>query len=103
MSDPGFQNRLRRNGANSPRPKPTIDPARARKLRRQEGGGIFRATMGVVMIVVGSQLIKHTNQNYEAVKAAGGVGTAAGLGLVGLIVMLIGVIMAIRGFFASRR
>ena len=103
MSDPRFQNRLRRNGANTPRPKPTIDPARARKLRRQEGGGGFRATIGVVMIVVGSQMIKHTNQNYETIKAAGGLGMAVGFALIGIIIWVIGIVMAIRGFFASRR
>ena len=99
MSNADFQERLRRVGANSPQQQPI-----ARSASRSGRPGLRKPNYGLVgaggaVMMLGLQVVKYANANYEAIRDSSGVGTAAGLGLAGIAALLIGVFVMMRAAF----
>ena len=96
MTNAGFQDRLQRLNANSPQQQ-SITRGVAHKERFRARKPNYRLMgLGGASIGLGVQVIKYTNENYQTIKDSSGIGTAAGLGVAGMVALLIGLILLIR-------
>ena len=94
MSNSDFKERLQRIGANPTQQHPMI-PNAGRPRKRKPNLGLVGA--GGAIMMIGIQVVKYANKNYEAIRDSSGFGTAAGLGLAGIAVFLLGIFVIIRG------
>jgi len=102
MPNADFQDRLQRIGANSP-----IQQSMTRGAPQAGRTGMQKLNYGLIAVgaaimVLGLQAVKYANENYEAIRDSNGIGAAAGLGLVGMVALLIGVIVMMRAVFKRR-
>lgn len=99
MSTEDFQERLRRISTGAPQYQAVAEgPGRA-GAPQQARPGFVGAGIGGAMMALGLKLIRDTNQNYEAIRDGSGLGTAAGLGVLGMALALIGIVVILRSAY----
>jgi hypothetical protein len=96
MSNADFHSRLQRIGADAAIAQPTMQsaPTGSGPAKTKMKVGLF--ALGSLVGVIGMQAIKYANTNYDAIKAASGAGSAAGLGLGAIATLLVGLFIMLR-------
>lgn len=96
MSNADFQARLQRIGATSPQQQPMAQGASpsGRPAKRKLNHTLL--AVGAVIMAIGIQAVNHTIEYYHAIRAESGIGTAIGISLVSVLIVLIGCIVAMR-------
>jgi uncharacterized membrane protein YhaH (DUF805 family) len=97
MSNSDFEDRLRRIKATGGQQRPTVSSASG-----EESGHVTRLIVAVVMVNAGALLIKVANANYDFIRDQYGVPIAAGLGLVGIAMVIFGVLRLIGAIRSAR-
>ncbi|KAB7616164.1 hypothetical protein F9L33_05275 [Amylibacter sp. SFDW26] len=101
MTKKDFQDRLQRINKHSQQPEPINECIDYKPRSRGSKVRAFKvnyklAALGGGSIGLGNYFIKNANENYQVIKSSGGIGAAAGLGLVGAIAVLFGIITIVR-------
>lgn len=99
MSNSEFQMRLERINAKSQMQLPH-DPSPQQKARSDKRKPDYlRIFIGGLFVAFGQQGAKFANENYDAIKNDFGIGLAIALGIAALAGLIVGSILAFRGFF----
>jgi hypothetical protein len=90
MPDQDFQDRLQRIAQNQPN-----GPAQTGRYSAANGGGpsLSKMVVAVIVIFAGAGLARFANENYEGLKADGGVGLALGIGLGAVATLIVGMVL----------
>jgi hypothetical protein len=91
MSNGDFQERLQRIAQNSGH-RPSPGPAGA-VPEPSRGPNLFLMVVAVFVILLGSGLIRFANENYEKLRADGGVGLSLAVGLGAFATILFGLVL----------
>lgn len=93
MSDNDFQDRLQRIGGNRGTPlSPALQPARIG--RRPPNLALM--VVAVLVVWIGAGLIRFANENYDKLKADGGVGLSLGIGIGSIAIVIWGIVLFVR-------
>ncbi|NGM44865.1 hypothetical protein G5B31_04885 [Rhodobacter sp. SGA-6-6] len=96
MSNTSFQERLQRISATTPQPM-----VQGSGQGRPGKVGIGRIGMAGAAMVLGLQIVKLANENYEAIRDSHGLAAVAGTALVGMVIGLTGIVLIIRACFKT--
>jgi hypothetical protein len=90
MPDQDFQDRLDRIAQNQ-----STGPAQTGRVASANSGGpnLSKMVVAVIVIFIGAGLARFANENYEALKADGGVGLALGIGLGAIATLISGMML----------
>ncbi len=91
MSNNDFQARLQRIGGN-PHNSPVTQGTDHTKALRTHKPSYGRVGLGGAIMMLGVQVVKYANQNYEEIRDGSGIAMAAAIGIAGFAVTLIGII-----------
>ena len=97
MSDEDFKERLERIAAKSPHTQRVGSAAAVTGQPRLQKPRYHVVGAGGAIMSFGIQGIKYTHKNYDAIRDSGGVATAVGLGLAGIVLMVLGIYVIVRG------
>ena len=100
MANQDFQDRLSRIGS---RPAQNSYYATAQRQPAPKRPGIASAALAGAIFALGVKLVRDTNQNYENVRDSAGAESAALLGLLALVLMLVGAILMLRFLWRTIR
>lgn len=102
MSNTDFQDCLRRISGNSPQQQQVARGAEHVGRSGPQKPNYVHAGVGGAIMALGIQAVKYTNENYEAIRESGAIGTLVGFGLGGMAAVLIGVFVIMRAVFKWR-
>ena len=90
MPDQDFQDRLQRIAQNKP-----TGPAQTERAPSANSGGpnLSKMVVAVIVIFIGAGLARFANENYEELKADGGMGLALGIGLGAIATLICGMVL----------
>ncbi|WP_166418862.1 hypothetical protein [Cochlodiniinecator piscidefendens] len=102
MPNADFQDRLKNISANSPQQHPVTRGAPHTGHPGTLKPNIRHFVVGAAIMMIGRQVLKYANVNYETLRDGSGIEKAAGLGFAGTAIFVIGIIVMICSIFNKR-
>lgn len=99
MPDNDFQDRLQRIGARQGTGPSALDQGAPTGTR---GPNFVLMVVAVLVIFVGAGLVRFANENYETLRADGGVGLAISVGLASIAMVIFGIVLFWRSIRTRR-
>jgi hypothetical protein len=96
MSTADFQARLQRINANAPQQQPMVHGRLQANRAGAKKTNFGQLAVGAIAMSLGVQILKYPIKNYDAIRDGSGIGTAAGYGLAGTVVLLLSIFLIVR-------